>query len=116
MAVFSIGDVVLVGYPDAHPDTNRLYPAMVVKHVEGGEHLFCMITAGSYDDALALPLTEKDVFLSGLNREAYVRPTKIFIGHAEVVKRRLGLFSPQFVRRVENSLGWVLAPSEDARS
>ena len=115
MAMFSIGDVVLVGYPDLNAETNKLRPAVALKHVEEGEHLFCMITAGRYGDARALPLTEKDVFLSGLNKNAFVRPTRIFIGHAEVVKRRLGLLSPQFVRQVETSLGWIMKPPADAR-
>ena len=108
MAEFSIGDVVLVGYPDVRAETNRLRPAVALRRMEGGAHLFCMITAQSYDDARALPLTEKDIYLSGLNVPAFVRPTRIFIGHAEVVKRRLGLLSPQLIRQIENGLRWIL--------
>ena len=108
MATFAIGDVVTVTYPYTDQSGDKLRPALVIS-IDHHDFLLCMVTSKAWNNALAMPVPEKDLRSSNLRISSFVCPNRLFMANASIINKKIGNFSAQFMREVKKTIAdWVL--------
>jgi mRNA interferase MazF len=78
---------VLVPFPFSDLTGHKLRPAFVAANAEHGDLILCQITSRPWGHRNALPISGAD---SGLQRESYLRPDKLFTADSRLITRRVG--------------------------
>ncbi|WP_309711549.1 type II toxin-antitoxin system PemK/MazF family toxin [Pseudolysinimonas sp.] len=94
MGAPAVGDVVLVPFPFSDLTGHKLRPAFVAANAEHGDLILCQITSRPWGHRSAVTVSGSDVAASGLARESYLRPDKLFTADARLIVRRIGSLSP----------------------
>lgn len=90
MAVFAVGDVVLIPFPYADFSHFKKRPALVVGRAELDNLILCQITSKPHPSRQAIRLEGTDFAQGTLNVVSYIRPDKLFTVEKEIVERKLG--------------------------
>ena len=110
MEAFAVGDIVLVSFPFTDLSDRKTRPAFVASLVGGHDLLLCMITSHAYNDPHAIPVPEADFHSGGLLINCAVRPRHLFTGSTSINRKKTGSFTPDFTRRIKDTLVHWLAP------
>ena len=82
-----VGSIIAVRFPFSDLSSAKLRPALVLAEAEFGNLIVCQITSKTYTSKSAVKITPSDT--SGMLRESYIRPDKIFTAAPEIVSREL---------------------------
>ena len=96
MVAPSVGDAVIIPFPYSDLSQSKRRPALVLADVGRGDFLLCQITSKEYDDLRALSLKEFDFLSGGINRNSFIRGTKLFTGRREQRLSSVLRFMPAF--------------------
>lgn len=89
MGAFAVGDVVLVPFPFSDLSQSKKRPALILAYA-GREDWVCLqITSQRYDDQSAIAISEGHFAVGSLQRESFVRPSKLFTAHSSLFLRNL---------------------------
>lgn len=96
MGAPAVGDIVLVPFPYSDLSARKLRPAFVAAQADKGDLILCQITSRSYASTWAVPIPAEP---SGLGRDSFLRPDKLFTADAHLIVRRLGALGPRDTAR-----------------
>lgn len=90
MERFVRGEVVVVPFPFSDLTATKRRPALVLASLPGHDVILCQITSQAFTDQSAIALTEQDFASGGLQRESYVRPTRLFTADSNLILHQVG--------------------------
>jgi mRNA interferase MazF len=111
------GDVVLIDHPFSDASGSKVRPAVVVqndvRNARLSEIIVVLITSNirhvtTDPTQLLIDIGTTDGKASGLNVTSAVKCGKLFTVHEDLVRRRIGLFSPAIMQRVNDCLKTAL--------
>lgn len=103
MGTPAVGDVVLVRFPFSDLSAQKLRPAFVAAEAERGDLILCQITSRSWGYGGAIAINGDAALGSGLDRNSYLRPDKLFTADPQLIVRRLGALTPALARRARTA-------------
>ena len=109
MGAFALATVVTVHFPFSDLSNSKLRPAVLLATVGRGDMILLQVTSKSYADPLAVRLDATDFVTGGLERESFVRPTKIFTANASIIHRSIGTLTETSYQRVRAAVIDMLA-------
>ena len=94
MGTPAVGDIVLVPFPFSDLTAPKLRPAFVAASAEHGDLILCQITSRPWGHRSSVIVSGADVAASGLDRDSYLRPDKLFTADSRLIVRRIGALPP----------------------
>ena len=92
MGTFIKGEVVSIPFPFSDLSHNKRRPALVIADIEGRDIILCVITA-TRSDMHSIPLMSTDFRSGSLDKDSYIRPSKLFTADEGLVVESKGLIS-----------------------
>jgi mRNA interferase MazF len=83
-------DVVLMQFPFSDLSARKPRPALVWADAGRGDWVLCQITSKPYGDPEAVPITDADFDVNGLQVPSFVRPAKLFTAHQSLMQATAG--------------------------
>ncbi|MHB1531427.1 type II toxin-antitoxin system PemK/MazF family toxin [Acidithiobacillus sp.] len=108
MGVLAAGHIVVLPFPFSDLSRNKYRPALVLADAGRGDWIACQITSNPYADPRALALAEQDFDSGKLAHTSYVRPSKLFTAHADLMDHAVGTVTPYFPERAREAVIQVL--------
>ena len=78
MGAFAAGQVVVLPFPFSDLTQSKYRPALLIANASRGDWIACQSTSNPYADTRAVQVAEQDFISSGLRRESFARPGKLF--------------------------------------
>ena len=94
MAKFVTGDVVVVHFPFSDLTQTKRRPALVVADLQGEDLILCQITSQTISDRYAVPISDEDFAIGGLNQPSNIRPNRIFTASQTIIAYKVGAITP----------------------
>lgn len=113
MGLLADGQVVVLPFPFSDLSRNKYRPVLLLADAGRGDWIACQITSNPYSDPRALALTEQDFAEGKLTRTSYVRPSKLFTAHADLMERVVGKVKPDFLNRARDVVIEVIRGRND---
>lgn len=81
MGPFAAGQVIVLPFPFSDLSRSKFRPASLLAGAGRSDWIACQITSNPYADSRAIVLGASDFAEGGLQRESFVRPSKLFTAH-----------------------------------
>lgn len=108
MALFAVGEIVLVPFPFSDLSSSKLRPAIVLASLGQKEYILCQVTSQAFSDPLAVTIS-KDSFMQGvLAKESYARPCKIFTCSENLIIRQIATLKDDVLDKIIKTIKTVL--------
>ncbi|MCB0732464.1 MAG: type II toxin-antitoxin system PemK/MazF family toxin [Ignavibacteriae bacterium] len=104
MGSFTKGTVVLIRFPFSDLSQVKLRPALVLALASRNDYILCQITSKSYGDDKSEVLQINDVKNGSLQKQSYVRYTKIFTANKSIIVSDIGKIKDNKFDLIINSL------------
>ncbi len=104
MGSFPKGTVVLIRFPFSDLSEVKLRPALVLALASRNDFILCQITSKPYGDDNSEVLQIDDVKNGSLNKQSYVRYTKIFTANKSIIVSDIGKIKDNKFDLIINSL------------
>ncbi|MHB8179822.1 MAG: type II toxin-antitoxin system PemK/MazF family toxin [Acidithiobacillus ferrivorans] len=95
-------------FPFSDLSRNKYRPALILADAGRGDWIACQITSNPYSDPRALALAEQDFENGNLAHTSYVRPSKLFTAHADLMEQIVGKVKPDFLDRAREAVIHVI--------
>lgn len=92
---------MLVPFPYSDLSSRKLRPAFVAALADRGDVILCQITSRRYASGRALPLAAAS---TGLERDSFLRPDKLFTADARLIVRRIAGLDPDATRTARRAI------------
>lgn len=97
MGLLATGQVVVLPLPFSDLSRNKYRPVLVLANSGRGDRIACQINSNPYSDPHALAVTEQDFTEGKFAHTSYVRPSKLFTAHADLMEQVVGVVRPDFL-------------------
>ena len=109
MGAPSVGDVVIIPFPYSDLSQSKRRPALVLAKAGRGDFLLCQITSKQYGDLHALSLKESDFLSGGIQRDSFIRGTKLFTANEALILAVAGHLTHSKLSQVVSQLIDILS-------
>ena len=100
MVTPTAGSVVLVPFPFSDLSGSKLRPSLVLADAGREDWILCQITSNPYGDPSAISITNNDFEKGSLQRQSYVRPTKLFTANSHLLVSQVGILKTNTLREI----------------
>lgn len=104
MEIPTKGSIVLIRFPFSDLTKLKLRPALVIAKTNKDDFILCQITSKEYGDFYTVKLLENDFKIGSLNKESYVRYTKLFTANNSIIISNLAKLKENKFDDIINSL------------
>lgn len=104
MGLPSKGSIVLIRFPFSDLLKSKLRPALVLATTDYNDFILCQITSKKYNDSKSIKLTDHDFKVGSLQKESFIRYTKIFTANNSIIITELGKLKDNKFDNIINSL------------
>jgi mRNA interferase MazF len=94
------GSVVLVPFPFSDLSGSKLRPSLVLADAGREDWILCQITSNPYGDPSAILITDDDFDKGSLQRQSYVRPTKLFTADNHLFVSQVGILKSNTLKEI----------------
>ena len=95
MEAFTAKDLVLVKFPFSDLSSAKLRPALVLASVGPEDIILAQITSQGYKDQNTVKIDDMDLNAGILHQTSYIRPSKVFTAHRDLIYSKLALLSQE---------------------
>src|SRR3989338_10840698 len=104
MERFVKGDVVIVNFPFSDLSSNKKRPAIIISSIAGSEYLLCQITSRTYAPNEEISLKLNDFIKGRINRDSFIRYTKLFTSKNTLIKYVAGKLNKEKVKEITDKI------------
>jgi len=104
MGTFTAGEVVVIPSPFSDLTGQKYRPALLLAEVTRGDWILSQITSTPFADNSAIALSAKDFVKGNLNRDSFIRPTKLFTGNEQLFVNTAGVISEKLLSEVKQKI------------
>tara|TARA_B100000959_G_C14826097_1_gene559874 strand:- start:162 stop:500 length:339 start_codon:yes stop_codon:yes gene_type:complete len=94
------GSVVLVPFPFSDLSGSKLRPSLVLADAGREDWILCQITSNPYGDPLAISIANDDFQKGSLQRQSYVRTTKLFTANSHLLVSQVGILKSNTLKEI----------------